>query len=193
MFTITADSEFSKSAGGVDDLEMRAKLYIVAQDWLVDGILRADKVGQEICIDVQYENGTENNRYTLTSEEDFINFDFNAHYKIGTTIDVSSVSYLFPMQEFKGSIVGTNQYAEITGININRTVKIFENVNTVFGGMFYSIGNDAYIENVTFSGVINIGNEENGSQNKNNNYDKKNIYHNLLSDSVFGDSIGRRQ
>lgn len=167
MFTITADSEFSKSAGGVDDLEMRAKLYIVAQDWLVDGILRADKVGQEICIDVQYENGTENNRYTLTSEEDFINFDFNAHYKIGTTIDVSSVSYLFPMQEFKGSIVGTNQYAEITGININRTVKIFENVNTVFGGMFYSIGNDAYIENVTFSGVINIGNEENGSQNKN--------------------------
>lgn len=162
MFTVSANTDFAKIAGGVDKV-MKAKLYIVAEDWLEDGILRADRVGQEICIDVQFENGTENNRYTLTSEEDFVNFDFNAHYKLGTTIDVSSISDIFPMQEFKGSIVGTNQYAEITGIRIEK-LKAEGEYN--FGGMFAKIASKAYIENITFSGAINIGSKDDGAQKK---------------------------
>lgn len=146
VFKITATESF-KNAEGLKDYNdvLCAYLYIVAEDWLV-GENPADK--EPIVITINYETGSEQNRYTLTSVEDFANFDYLAHYKLSTNIDVSSLS--LPLDAFKGSIVGTNEYAKITGISI----KIKDGETNY--GLFKTICTGAYIENVIFSGNINV-------------------------------------
>lgn len=153
QFTFTANSEFIKAAEGYEE-EISATITIVASDWLdeADNILTTyqDRV---ISIRVTYANGTELNRFTLTSPQDVlaIKDNLSAHYKIGTTIDVSSISNCFPLGEFNGSIIGVNQYAKITGINIKNS-----GVHNNYG-LFTVLGQKSYLEYISFEGNINIG------------------------------------
>lgn len=171
IFTVDATNEFANKAKGIDE-ELKAKLYIVAKDWYYNDVLDDKYIDKAICIDVVYENGTEKNRYTITDAKQFENFDLDAHYRLATTIDISNVS--LPLGDFSGSIVGVNDYAEIIGIKLTDANLTSDENSTseslsLLSGLFTSINKGAYIDNVTFSGEIKIGDKTNGNSYKNIN------------------------
>lgn len=161
QFTFTANPSFIEAAEGYEE-EISATITIVATDWLdeADNVMPTyqDRV---ITIRVSYANGTELNRFTLSSAQDVlaIKDNLSAHYKIGTTIDISSISSSLPLGQFNGSIIGINQYAKITGINITNNANNTSN----YYGLFTVLGQDSYIEYISFEGSINIGQSDNTS------------------------------
>lgn len=139
--------------------QMKGRLMIVAKDWLDSGNnLQGEYQDFALIIDVYFANGTEQNRFTLENADDLVNMNLSAHYKISTSIDASSISDKLPLGRLNGSIIGTNEYAQITGINITNA-KV-ENDQTYYG-VFTEIGENAYIEYITFQGEFNIGNAAN--------------------------------
>lgn len=158
QITLTVNDEFVKYAEDYQDA-MEGTLYIAARDWLDDNNnILSDYQDLAIEIEVRFANGTEQNRFTLNSAQDLVNMNLSAHYQISTTIDVSSISDKLPLGQLQGSIVGTSEYAEITGINIINSSSIN---NIEYYGIFTSIGTNAYIEYVKFTGEFNIGSTEN--------------------------------
>lgn len=143
--------------------DMSGIIYIVAKDWLDDGNNIISHQDQVRTIYVNFANGTEQNRFTIENADDLVNMNLSAHYKISTNIDVSNVSDKFPLGNLKGSIIGTNEYAEISGINIfnKKTMSNGSDSTNDYYGLFTTIDSEAYIEYVTFSGEFNIGEADN--------------------------------
>ena len=158
QFTFTANPSFIEAAEGYEE-EISATITIVATDWLdeADNVMPTYQ-DRLITIRVSYANGTELNRFTLSSAQDVlaIKDNLSAHYKIGTTIDISSISSSLPLGQFNGSIIGINQYAKITGINIT-------NNTSNYYGLFTVLGQNSYIEYISFEGSINIGQSDDTS------------------------------
>lgn len=141
--------------------EMVGTLRIVARDWLDENNnIYSQYSSKVIEIAVYFANGTEKNRITLTSAQDIANMNLSAHYKISSTIDLSSISDRLPLGQLSGSIVGTGEYASIIGINIING-KI-EEQNSYYG-LFTSIAEGGYLEYISFSGEFNIGSANNQS------------------------------
>ncbi len=156
QITLNADNEFIKYAEGVET-KIEGTLQIVAEDWLDSaGNIMSDYLERVKTIVLTYANGTEQNRFTLETVEDVraIANNLSAHYQLRTTIDVSSISSILPLGEFKGSIIGLSQYAKLTGINI-----IKNNNEQKTYGLFSSLAEGSYIEYVSFEGRFQIGNE----------------------------------
>lgn len=109
-------------------------------------------------IRVTFANGDINHRWTIKDAEDLllIKDNLSAHYQISTTIDASSISQYLPLGELKGSIVGVNEYAIITNINITTPYKYDETDAQNYYGLFTKIASNAYIEYVQFEGSFAI-------------------------------------
>lgn len=138
--------------------DMSGQILIVAKDWLdSSGNLRSGYSEYAVPIRVNFENGTPINRFTINNVDELIAVKDNlsAHYQIKTTIDISTISGLLPLGEFKGSIIGTNEYACISGIKISKAIKNSAS-NESYYGLFSSISKDAYIEYVQFNGEFDI-------------------------------------
>lgn len=157
--TLTADSEFiSQAVSNSDFFEttFNATLTIAAEDWYDDtGLLLDQYRNSVISISITFANGTEENRFTIDSLEDLlaVSDNLSAHYKVTTSIDASSITE--PLGVLAGSIVGDNDYAAITGINI---ASVTAEENELYGGLFTSIANGAYIKSLTFEGNISLPN-----------------------------------
>lgn len=151
--TLTADSDFVQAAMQEDffaNATFQATLTIAAADWYDDsGIFIEENRNRLITIPITYANGTEENRFTIDSSEDLaaIRQNLAAHYQVTTTVSAEGID--MPLGQLLGSIVGTNDYAIINGINVN-------SLSDGFAGLFSSIAERAYIENLTFVGSINI-------------------------------------
>ena len=155
QITLRLNEEFIEKAEGYTNA-ISGSLIIVAKDWLDSGnnILSAYQ-DLAIIINIGYENGTVNNRFTLESAQDVLKMKDNlsAHYQIKTAVDISSISNELPLGVFKGSLIGLNEYSSITGISVTKgSDKHF--------GLFTEIDENAYIEYVEFSGAINVQTNE---------------------------------
>ena len=158
--TLTADSEFISQAVTEEDFlgktTFNATLTIAAEDWYDDtGRLLDEYRNSVITIAITFANGTVENRFTIDSLEDLlaVSDNLSAHYKVTTSIDASSIKE--PLGVLSGSIVGNNDYATITGINI---ASVTTENQALYGGLFTSIASNAYIKNLTFEGSINLPN-----------------------------------
>lgn len=158
--TLTADSEFISQAVSNPDFfggsTFNAALTIAAEDWYDDtGLLLDQYRNSVISISITFANGTEENRFTIDSLEDLlaVSDNLSAHYKVTTSIDASSITE--PLGVLAGSIVGDNDYAAITGINI---ASVTAEENELYGGLFTSIAKGAYIKSLTFEGNISLPN-----------------------------------
>ncbi len=160
---LTVSEQFVENAETYDG-SMQGTLIIVATDWLDEnGNILSNYENVAIEIPVYFANGTEHARFTIQDAEDLLNMNLNAHYQITSSIDVSSISDRLPLGVLHGSIVGTGQYAEISGINIinSQTLTITNgSENASYYGLFSKIAEEAYIEYVAFSGEINVGGDE---------------------------------
>ena len=143
--------------------EMRGTILIVAKDWVDNGVLRSEYADYAKQISYVFANGTLNNRFSISTAEELVEIKQNlsAHYKITTNIDVSSVNSLLPLGELKGSIIGTNEYSTISGLNITKPlVENVDDATTCYYGLFSKISNGAYIEYVNFEGIMQISSNE---------------------------------
>ena len=170
QISLRVNEEFIRHAENYTDV-MQGELYIVAADWLDgDGNIKSqyqDKTRNPII--VTFANGTENNRFTIDSADDLLAMKDNlsAHYQLKTTINASLISAQLPLGELKGSIIGTNEYATITGLNINTPyVEVVDEYTTnYYYGLFSKIAENAYINYVSFEGEFNIGDKNNRNTN----------------------------
>ncbi len=157
---LTLSQDFLENSVGYTE-KMQGDLIIVAKDWLdVAGNLNSAYQDLAIHIAINFANGTEKNRFTIKDEKDLyaIKDNLSAHYQIKTTIDASTIANKLPLGELKGSIVGTTEYATITGLNItSNTEGQYGNATTSFYALFSQIAHNAYIEYVQFEGSFNVG------------------------------------
>lgn len=141
--------------------KMQGDLVIVAKDWLdVAGNLNAEYQDLALHVTINFANGTEKNRFTINDADDLysIKDNLSAHYQIKTTIDASSIVSKLPLGQLSGSIVGVNEYATITGLNItSNTTGDVGNESIKYYGLFSAIKENAYIEYVQFEGSFNLG------------------------------------
>lgn len=138
---------YNKENGMVGDL------IIVAKDWLDNGgNIRSEYQELALHITIKYSNGSIYHRFTIENVEDLVAMKDNlsAHYQISTTIDASTITNELPLGELKGSIVGVNEYAIITNLNINNST------DDNYYGLFSKIATGAYIEYVQFEGNFNV-------------------------------------
>lgn len=190
--TLTADSEFISQAVSNSDFfggsTFNATLTIAAEDWYDDtGLLLDQYRNSVISISITFANGTEENRFTIDSLEDLlaVSDNLSAHYKVTTSIDASSITE--PLGVLAGSIVGDNDYAAITGINI---ASVTAEENELYGGLFTSIAKGAYIKNLTFEGNISLPNlamsSETGEGDEVTQITYKNAYIGLIAGKLDG-------
>lgn len=158
---LTVSRDFLEKSINYSD-KMQGDLVIVAKDWLdSSGNLKTEYQDLALHITINFANGTLKNRFTISDVDDLysIKDNLSAHYKISTTIDVSSIVNKLPLGELKGSIVGTNEHACITGLNVtsntNGDFQLDGGINHF--GLFKSIASGAFIEYVQFEGAFNIG------------------------------------
>ncbi len=169
QITLKVNEEFIKYAETYTET-MRGTLSLVAADWLdsAGNIINqyAEKVKE---ITVNFANGTEKNRFTIQNASEFlaIKDNLSAHYKINTTVDLSLISNQLPLGELKGSIIGVNEYAKVTGIEITNSIDETVNDDLVnhYYGIFSKISSGAYINYISFEGKINIGDNDNKQEN----------------------------
>ncbi len=163
--SLVADEEFLQKANSNQNFfggkPFIATLTIAAEDWYDDtGKLVEENKNKVVTISITFSNGSKENPFTIDSTEDLLSVKDNlsAHYKVTTTIDASSID--MPLGELKGSIVGDNEYAVITGINISKISQssaqaVGEN-NYNYGGLFTSIAEGAIISNLKFEGKFDL-------------------------------------
>ena len=153
-----------------DQQKLQGVLYIVAEDWLdSSGNILAKYQSRAKEITVNFANGTKANRFPLESANDllFMKNNMSAHYKITTTFDISSIADQLPLGELKGSIIGLNEQAKITGVNIfNPYRNSTELIECNYYGIFTKVAKDAYINYVSFDGQFNIGDKDSKNENK---------------------------
>lgn len=157
---LTLSEEFLAKAAGYTQ-KMQGDLVIVAKDWLDSaGNLIYTYQDLALHIEINFANGTEQNRFTIRDADDLysIKDNLSAHYKLKTTIDASNIVSKLPLGNLTGSIIGENEYATITGLNItSNTTGQYAGDGESYFGLFNSIAEGAYIEYVQFEGAFNIG------------------------------------
>ena len=154
QFTISADTNFLDVAGNCEK-KMSATIYIVANDWVENGQIRTEfqEKANAFKFTINFENGTEKNRLTLTDVDDVLKLTGNnlsLHYQVKSSIDVSSISDKLPLGELKGSIIGTNEQAGFYGLQVNTLSA------DGYAGLFSTIADGAYLQNLNFEGSIAI-------------------------------------
>lgn len=157
---------FSDPSGGT----YSGRLEIIPNSWMSGGAVLPTYQNSILSFEVRYQNGTKANPFVLDSAQDILAIDNNAvsmasHYKLSTTIDVSTIANQLPLGKglgeggsdlaFTGSIVGKND-ARITGINIT-------NGSSANYGLFAMLGAGASIEGITFEGSFNIASAPSGA------------------------------
>ncbi len=143
-----------------EDEVIVGNILIVAKDWLdANGELRSGYT-EYASIRFEFTKGTESSRYIIENADDLnmVRKNLSSHFKIKTTIDISNVS--LPLGELKGSIIGTSEYAELTGLNISEAGTI-GNDSVSYYGLFTSIADGGYLEYVKFSGKFSIKTDKN--------------------------------
>ncbi len=150
-----AGSELSRSSDALEGV-----LIIAATDWLDGGgNVKPNYQTSGLRIEIKYENGTKNNPFHLENGNDVLDISkaLNAYYEIATAIDMTGLSEALPLGHFTGSILGTNNFAKIYGLNINNT-SCDDSGNY---GLFSNVSGE--ITNVQFEGNINITNAKEGA------------------------------
>ena len=168
LVTITLKPSVLNGQGNVDD----AQIVVVAKDWLSsDNSVYSEYERERKIYTVEYQDGSYSNPYSISNAEQFIAIGssqrtMGAHYKLTSTIDLSTYSDSLPLGKarglsgngkiFTGSIRSENN-SKIAGINV---------VNGDSGkyGLFEEIGqakdedgkNVPSFENITFEGSINL-------------------------------------
>ena len=150
---------FSYTSGGT----YSGRLEIIPNSWMSGGSVLPIYQNSILSFEVRYQNGTVENPFVLDSAQDILAIGNNAvsmssHYKLSTTIDVSTIANQLPLGKglgaggsdlpFTGSIVGEYD-ARITGINIT-------NGSNANYGLFAALGAGARIVGITFEGSFNI-------------------------------------
>ena len=153
--SLVADDNFIKLASENSNFfggkTFNATLTIAAEDWYKDtGELLEENKTKVISIPITFANGSIDNPFTIDSSSDLqkVSNNLKANYKVTTVVDASALS--LPLGALEGSIVGANDYAKITNININSL-----NGNN-FAGLFTEIAEGASVKNLSFEGVFNI-------------------------------------
>lgn len=190
VYTVTISCEnfynyYNNKGIKIEDFtdDLSGTLYIFPAEWGSSYTMLAGK--EPIIIDVQYCNGSQNNPYVLETAEDVLEINANeimlrSHYKIGAIIDMSSVKNALPIGilkdgdgfkfvGFSGSIIGTSSQAGITNISVSNNNFYVTLNGQAYGGLFAQIGGEivddagqrAKIENVSFSGKIDLVADEN--------------------------------
>lgn len=163
-FTFKANPRFIELAEGYTE-RIEGEIIIASEDWVdSDNNLLSEYQDRVVRLQVTYANGTMENRFTLETAEDVKNISQNlsAHYKINTTIDISSITSSLPLGNFSGSIIGTSEYAKLTGINISSGEEMEDGI---YYGLFTNLTSSAFIEYVSFEGTLNVN-----TQNDQTNY-----------------------
>jgi len=159
QITLKVSDEFLKKSEEFNNWT-DGDLIIVAKDWLDNGgNIRSEYQELALHIKITFANGTLNHRFTLKDAEDIVMMKDNlsAHYKISTTIDVSTIINQLPLGELKGSIIGVNDYAIITNINIKNPIEVKEgSLTRLYYGLFTRISSSAFIEYVQFEGSFSV-------------------------------------
>ncbi len=150
---------FSYTSGGT----YSGRLEIIPNSWMSGGSVLPIYQNSILSFEVAYQDGTAENPFVLDSAQDILAIGDNAvsmssHYKLSTTIDVSTIANQLPLGKglgaggsdlpFTGSIVGEYD-ARITGINIT-------NGSNANYGLFAALGAGARIVGITFEGSFNI-------------------------------------
>ena len=147
------------------------RLEIIPNSWMSGGSVLPIYQNSILSFEVAYQDGTTGNPFVLDSAQDILAIGNNAvsmasHYKLSTTIDVSTIANQLPLGKglgedddsdlaFTGSIVGEYD-ARITGINIT-------NGSNANYGLFAVLGAGARIEGITFEGSFNIASAPSGA------------------------------
>lgn len=146
----------------VQDVTYSGELQIIPNSWMSAGAVLPAYQNSILRFKIEFQNGTTENPYILQTAQDILAIGSSAeamrsHYKLSTTIDVSSISNQLPLGKgmnaggtdlaFTGSITGDGN-ARIVGLNI-------QNGNSNYG-LFCELGEDAEISNITFEGKISI-------------------------------------
>ncbi|MBR1890800.1 MAG: hypothetical protein IJ817_03900 [Clostridia bacterium] len=170
MITISCRDFYNKHISDIATITdaLTGMLYIYPREW--GGSYTGISKYSPISLEIQYRNGSKANPYLLESAEDVVEIGANevmlqSNYEISSVVDMSSIETLAPigivdgeMVGFSGSIIGSSSQAAITNINISD-----DNLSAVIGGQLYAglfakINESATIENVLFSGKIDIDN-----------------------------------
>ncbi len=140
------------------------ELQIIPNSWINAGAVLPSYQNSILRIAVSYANGSTENRYILQTAQDILAIGSSAeamrsHYKLSTTIDVSSIANQLPLGKgmgvkgsdlaFTGSIIGEKD-ARIVGISIENGTQNY--------GLFAILGEGSSISGITFEGQINISN-----------------------------------
>ena len=153
-------------------------LVIAAADWLdASGNVKNNYLSSVKRFTVNFANGSLENPFYLETPQDVLNIKdgLNAHYRLSTSIDMSNCRNQLPLGRFSGSIVGTNDYAKISGLVLNNSVE-----GQTSYGLFTEVvrqklkdqnGQDTaeddlrtgLIENVEFEGSLNLSNVADGA------------------------------
>ena len=138
------------------------ELQIIPNSWINAGAVLPSYQNSILRIAVSYANGSQENPYILQSVQDILAIGSSAeamrsHYKLSTTIDVSSIANQLPLGKgmgvkgsdlaFTGSIIGEKD-ARIVGISIENGTQNY--------GLFAILGEGSSISGITFEGQINI-------------------------------------
>ncbi len=141
---------------------IEGEILIVASDWLDgNGNLRSGYNEKAISIKTVFANGSEKLRFTINNVDDLllIKNNLSAHYRLKTSIDVSSILNELPLGELSGSIIGVTDFASITGISIANNTNLTIEGEKYFG-LFSKIAQGAYIEYIKFEGNFDLNIEE---------------------------------
>lgn len=160
-------SQFVSNPISLLSQNLSGRLVIAATDWLdASGNVKTEYLGRTLSITINFENGTEENPFHLETPDDVININHapNAFYEIATTIDMSGYAQQLPLNGFSGHLVGTNNYAKITDIDITTAYEksVEGAASEYYYGLFSQINAEAVIQNVTFEGAIRILDVDNG-------------------------------
>ena len=129
--------------------EYSATITFAAKDWVSLGAIITDYKGSEINLTINFETGAKDNPITIDNAEELLAIKQNpsAYYRIASVVDASSIVEHLPLGEFKGSLVGTKDYAKIVGLNFT------EKNHAESVGLFTSVAGT--IENLGFEGSFN--------------------------------------
>lgn len=160
IISVSLNRDILNESGGT----FAGELQIIPNSWINAGAVLPSYQNSILRIAVSYANGSTENRYILQTAQDILAIGNNAqamrsHYKLSTTIDVSSIANQLPLGKgmgvngsdlaFTGSIAGEKD-ARIVGISIENGTQNY--------GLFAILGEGSSISGITFEGQINISN-----------------------------------
>ena len=162
--SITIDPDFIRSPLlSLEDANFTGTLRFGSKSWMSGNTFDEAYLDYCVSVEVRFATGSKASPYLLDSPQSVLNINKrpDRHYIISSTIDLGRLDQALLNENlpigkndggFSGSIIGTNEYAAIIGINIT------ENTSSTAGyyGLFSSLTETAEINGVKFAGSINI-------------------------------------